>query len=52
MNKKKIAFVIPSLNAGGMERVISELANFASAKENIECYVIHLVQNESFYSLS
>ena len=39
-NKKKICLVIPSLQAGGMERVMSELARYFSNKPELE---IHLV---------
>ncbi len=38
--KSKIALLIPSLNAGGMERVMSELANYFSLVEKNE---VHLV---------
>ena len=52
MGKLKIALLIHSLQAGGMERVMSELAsNFAS----IKAYEIHLVlygiKRDIFYEL-
>ncbi|MGD8779532.1 MAG: glycosyltransferase [Ignavibacteria bacterium] len=40
VNKIKIALVVPSLHAGGMERVMSELANYFTNFERLE---IHLV---------
>lgn len=40
MERKKICLVIPSLQAGGMERVMSELAGYFSLKNDIE---VHLV---------
>lgn len=40
MWNKKICLIIPSLQAGGMERVMSELAGYFSAKPELE---IHLV---------
>lgn len=33
--KKKICLVIPSLNADGMERVMSELANYFSTIDSV-----------------
>lgn len=38
--KRKVLFVIPSLGIGGMERVMSELLNYFSKLENIDCYLI------------
>jgi GalNAc-alpha-(1->4)-GalNAc-alpha-(1->3)-diNAcBac-PP-undecaprenol alpha-1,4-N-acetyl-D-galactosaminyltransferase len=48
---KKIALVIPSLNAGGMERVMSELANYFSKMESIEVHLIILGKNKKFYDI-
>lgn len=53
MERRKIAFIIHSLQAGGMERVMSELINnFAKKKE----YEIHLIlygiKRDIFYSIS
>ena len=48
---KKIAFVIPSLHAGGMERVMSELANYTAQKSFIDCYLISLSSSNEFYKL-
>ena len=51
--KKDICFVIHSLQAGGMERVMSELINFFALKEN---YTVHLVlygiKRDVFYEIS
>ena len=53
LNEKKICLVIPSLQAGGMERVMSELANYFVEKKRA---VVHLVlygkEPEIFYPLS
>ncbi|NMC40778.1 MAG: glycosyltransferase family 4 protein, partial [Bacteroidales bacterium] len=50
--KKKICLVIPSLHAGGMERVMSELANFMAAKDNVQLYLVLYGKNPSvFYNL-
>lgn len=50
--KKKICLVIPSLNAGGMERVMSVLANFFSTKENIDLHLVLYGKKPSvFYTL-
>ncbi len=38
--KKKIALVIPSLKAGGMERVMSELAIYFSYKKEFQIHII------------
>lgn len=52
-NNKRICLVIPSLQAGGMERVMSELANYF-AKKNL--YEVHLIlygsKREIFYPIS
>jgi GalNAc-alpha-(1->4)-GalNAc-alpha-(1->3)-diNAcBac-PP-undecaprenol alpha-1,4-N-acetyl-D-galactosaminyltransferase len=52
MKSKKIAFLIPSLQPGGMERVMSELIGFFNSKPNLE---IHLVlfglSREVFYEI-
>ena len=50
-NNKKIAFVIPSLKPGGMERVMSELVNYISQKNSIECYLISLSSLDEFYKI-
>ena len=43
MLQKKIAFVIPSLDMGGMERVMSEIVNyFALNKLAIEVHLVIL----------
>jgi len=39
-NKKTIAFLVPSLAPGGMERVISLLANYFANFNNIEVHII------------
>jgi GalNAc-alpha-(1->4)-GalNAc-alpha-(1->3)-diNAcBac-PP-undecaprenol alpha-1,4-N-acetyl-D-galactosaminyltransferase len=38
---KKICLVIPSLQPGGMERVMSELAVHFCQKNNLEVHLIH-----------
>jgi GalNAc-alpha-(1->4)-GalNAc-alpha-(1->3)-diNAcBac-PP-undecaprenol alpha-1,4-N-acetyl-D-galactosaminyltransferase len=51
-NKKNITIclVIPSLQAGGMERVMSELAGYFDARENIETHLIlYGITREIFY---
>ena len=51
-NKIKIAFLIPSLQPGGMERVMSEIMDYCAKQANIE---IHLVlfglKREVFYEI-
>ena len=48
---KKIAFIIYSLEMGGAERVVSELANkFSEKKSNI--FIILISQKEPYFDLS
>ena len=52
-SKKKIALVIPSLQAGGMERVMSELANYFVDKEGLEVHlVLYGLNRDNFYKVS
>lgn len=49
---KKIAFVIPSLSAGGMERVMSEIINYIAKNKNCECHLIlYGKSREIFYEI-
>lgn len=51
--ERKICLVIPSLHVGGMERVMCELANYMSAKDNITVHLVLYGKNPSvFYNLS
>jgi len=53
MNKiKKICCVIPSLGAGGMERVMSELVNFFSNQTKHEIHLIILSNKNRFYPIN
>ena len=48
----KICFVIPSLQAGGMERVMSELIKYFAKKNKIEIHVIlYGITREVFYEI-
>lgn len=51
MEKKRLCLVVPSLRAGGMERVIIELANYFSQKEDIELHLISLIKGQKFFSV-
>jgi GalNAc-alpha-(1->4)-GalNAc-alpha-(1->3)-diNAcBac-PP-undecaprenol alpha-1,4-N-acetyl-D-galactosaminyltransferase len=52
MSKKKICLVIPSLQAGGMERVMSELAVYFAAKSEVEIHIIlYGITREIFFQL-
>lgn len=52
MHKKKICLVIPTLQAGGMERVMSELAVYFCRKSDLEVYLILYSKNpEVFYNV-
>jgi GalNAc-alpha-(1->4)-GalNAc-alpha-(1->3)-diNAcBac-PP-undecaprenol alpha-1,4-N-acetyl-D-galactosaminyltransferase len=53
MEKKKLCLVIPSLQAGGMERVMSELAEYFATKKDIEIHIVlYGITREIFYPLS
>ncbi|HSH53241.1 MAG TPA: hypothetical protein VK982_16060, partial [Bacteroidales bacterium] len=47
----KICLVVPSLKAGGMERVMSEVANYLAKDSNFEVHLI-LLSSEIFFSIS
>ncbi len=48
-----ICLVIPSLQAGGMERVMSEIARYLSAKEELDVHlVLYGIDREIFYEVS
>lgn len=49
--KKKITLILPSLHAGGMERVMSELAICFVEQKNAEVDIILLGIDEQFYNL-
>lgn len=52
MNRKRICLVIPSLQAGGMERVMSELAGYFVSKQNLEIHlVLYGISREVFYEV-
>jgi GalNAc-alpha-(1->4)-GalNAc-alpha-(1->3)-diNAcBac-PP-undecaprenol alpha-1,4-N-acetyl-D-galactosaminyltransferase len=49
-SKKKICLVIPSLQAGGMERVMAELATFLALKESLKVnLVLYGISRSLFY---
>ncbi len=52
MEKKKLCLVIPSLQAGGMERVMAELTGYFSSKKDIEIHlVLYGISREIFYPI-
>jgi GalNAc-alpha-(1->4)-GalNAc-alpha-(1->3)-diNAcBac-PP-undecaprenol alpha-1,4-N-acetyl-D-galactosaminyltransferase len=52
MERKKLCLVIPSLQAGGMERVMSELAVYFSSKSKFEIHlVLYGISREIFYPI-
>jgi glycosyltransferase involved in cell wall biosynthesis len=52
MKNKRICCVLPSLDSGGMERVMSELVNFFSNYEKLEIHLILLSRKTHFYSIN
>lgn len=48
---KKIALVLPCLNAGGMERVMSELAIYFCVQKKVEVHLILMTNQVIFYTL-
>jgi len=50
MKPTRICLVLPSLAAGGMERVMSELAHFF-ADQNCEVHLVTLTKGDAFYLL-
>jgi len=53
MENKSVCFVIHSLQAGGMERVMSELVNYFAATKKYQVHlVLYGIKREVFYSIS
>ena len=50
MQSNKICLIIPSLKAGGMERVMSELANYL-VNQGTDVWLILMFREEIFYTL-
>jgi GalNAc-alpha-(1->4)-GalNAc-alpha-(1->3)-diNAcBac-PP-undecaprenol alpha-1,4-N-acetyl-D-galactosaminyltransferase len=49
---KKLCFIIPSLQAGGMERVMTELIGYFSTKSDIEMHLLlYGITREIFYKV-
>lgn len=48
----KICLVVPSLKAGGMERVMSEVANYLVTDEKLEVHIILFSNEKSFFPIS
>lgn len=46
---KKIVLVLPSLHAGGMEKVMSDIANYLAQKTDVKVFLILLTKGEKFY---
>lgn len=49
--KKDICLIVPSLHPGGMERVMSELANFLVTDKNLKIHLILMVKKPIFYKM-
>jgi len=48
---KKIALILPSLHAGGMEKIMASLANFLATKNHIKVFLVLLIKSEKFYEV-
>lgn len=51
-DKKIVCLIVPSLASGGMERVMSEIANDFSGRNDIEVHLIILTKQAKFYYLN
>lgn len=51
MKNKKICLIVPSLQMGGMERVVSLLANYAS-KNGYQVFIICLITSKPAYKIN
>ena len=49
---KKICLIVPSLSSGGMERVMSEIANYFSQKMDVEVHIILLLNKKKHFTLN
>jgi GalNAc-alpha-(1->4)-GalNAc-alpha-(1->3)-diNAcBac-PP-undecaprenol alpha-1,4-N-acetyl-D-galactosaminyltransferase len=47
----KICLIVPSLKAGGMERVMAEVANYLSEDSDLEVHLILFSDRENFFKL-
>jgi glycosyltransferase involved in cell wall biosynthesis len=47
---KKFCLILPSLKVGGMERVMTELAEYFSVHKGVETHLIVMTKSEHFYS--
>ncbi len=51
-NRKKVAFVIPTMSSGGMERVMSEIVSYFSVMSIVDCHlIVYGKPNNDFYSV-
>lgn len=51
MNNLKITLIIPTMNQGGAERVMSELANSFVNFANVQVHLILLAKSDDFYKI-
>lgn len=49
VDKKKLCLVIPSLQAGGMERVMSELAGYFCSRKELEVHLVLYGKSPEFF---
>jgi len=51
-SKPEILIFVPSLKAGGMERVVTNLANYWAEKKDVIIHLATLTEKEAFYKLN
>ncbi|WP_160118577.1 glycosyltransferase [Chryseotalea sanaruensis] len=52
MSERKIVFIVPSLGAGGIERVVSNLSNYLFTKGIASITIICFAKKDPFYPIS
>ncbi len=50
-SRKRICLILPSLTAGGMERVMTVFAEFLAAKDDVEVHLVLLSKKPHFFSV-
>ena len=51
MDNKRIGLIVPSLKPGGMERIMSEVANYFARDKNLEVHLITFSRSIPFFNI-